>query len=87
MTPEEIAELRARRYNAHRRVPATRSTRDLMIMRVQPDFPLPPHQPGQYSTLGLGYWEPRVAGCQAETLKPDESPKLVRRAYSISCSV
>ena len=41
-------------------------TRDLMIMRVKPDFPRPPHQPGQYCTLGLGYWEPRVAGCQDE---------------------
>ena len=58
-----------------------------MILRVQPDFPRPPHQPGQYCTLGLGYWEPRVAGCQEETLKPEEVSKVVRRAYSISCSV
>src|SRR4029078_12276372 len=60
---------------------------DLMVMRVKPDFPRPPHQPGQYCTLGLGYWEPRVEGCQIEALKPEETSKIVRRAYSISCSV
>jgi ferredoxin--NADP+ reductase len=60
---------------------------DLLLMRVRPDFPLPAHQPGQYSTLGLGYWEPRCPGCQEETLAPGEETKLARRAYSIGCSV
>jgi ferredoxin--NADP+ reductase len=56
-------------------------------MRVAPDFPVPPHKPGQYSTLGMGRWEPRAAGCQEEAPKPAEDAKLIRRAYSLSCSV
>jgi ferredoxin/flavodoxin---NADP+ reductase len=86
MSPEEIAAARERRYNATI-VSLRKANSDLMVVRVRPDFPRPPHQPGQYCTLGLGYWEPRVEGCQVETLKPDEVAKVVRRAYSISCSV
>ena len=65
MLPEEIADARQRRYNgtvAWLRKPNP----DLMIMRVRPDFPRPPHRAGQYCSLGLGYWEPRVPGCQEE---------------------
>ena len=86
MTSEEVAELRHRRYNgtvAYLR----KHHSDLMVLRVKPDFPRPPHKPGQYCSLGLGYWEPRVAGCQEETLPPEDLPRVVRRAYSISCSV
>ncbi len=86
MTAEEIQELRQRRYNATV-ISLQRINPDLMILRVRPDFPRPPHQPGQYCTLGLGYWEPRVAECQVETLAPGEETKVVRRAYSISCSI
>lgn len=86
MTPEEIAELRQRRYNGTV-VHLHKIHSDLMVLRVKPDFPRPPHHPGQYCSLGLGYWEARVEGCQEETLKPDDLTKLVRRAYSISCSV
>ena len=55
MTPEQIAELRKARYNAT----VTRLRRvhpDLMVLRVKPDFRRPPHKPGQYAVLGLGYW-------------------------------
>src|SRR5581483_9160280 len=70
MTPEEVAELRQRRYNGT--VVYLRKTHsDLMVLRVKPDFPRPPHKPGQYCSLGLGYWEPRVEGCQEETLPPE----------------
>ena len=86
MSPEEIADARARRSNATV-VSLAKANSDLMIVRVRPDFPRPLHNPGQYCTLGLGYWEPRVEGCQQEDLKPDEVSKVVRRAYSISCSV
>ncbi|HMC90092.1 MAG TPA: ferredoxin--NADP reductase [Gemmataceae bacterium] len=86
MSPEEVAELRRTKYNAT--VTWMRKTHsDLMILRVRPDFPRPVHKPGQYSTLGLGYWEPRFPGCQEEALQPGEESKLARRAYSISCSV
>src|SRR5438105_4993340 len=86
MTPEELAELRRKRYNATV-VYLRKVHSDLMILRVRPDFPRPPHKPGQYSTLGLGFWEPRFPGCQDETLALGDESKLVRRAYSISCSV
>lgn len=86
MTPEEIDELRARRYNGT--VVYLRTIHsDLMVMRVKPDFPRHAHEPGQYCTLGLGNWEPRVEGCQPEALKPDDMTKVVRRAYSISSPV
>ncbi|MBL8794190.1 MAG: ferredoxin--NADP reductase [Planctomycetia bacterium] len=84
MTPEQIADLRRQRYNAT--VAGIRlANSDLMCLRVQPDFPMPAHKPGQYTSLGLGNWEPRLAGCQEEHLKPEEEAKLTRRAYSISC--
>jgi ferredoxin--NADP+ reductase len=86
MTPEQLAELRRQRYNAT--VIWLRKTHsDLLIMRVRPDFPVPRHKPGQYSSLALGYWEPRHPGCQEEVLAPGEEAKLARRAYSIGCSV
>jgi ferredoxin/flavodoxin---NADP+ reductase len=86
MLPEEIAQQRAKRYNG-----TVRSVKkfhaDLMIIRVKSDFPRPAHLPGQYCTLGLGNWEPRAPGCQEENLKPDDEPKVTRRAYSISCGM
>jgi ferredoxin--NADP+ reductase len=86
MTPQEIAEFRQKRYDATV-VRLVKVHSDLMLLRVRPDFPLPVHKPGQYSTLGLGFWEPRIPGCDEETLQPGEERKLARRAYSISCSV
>ena len=86
MTAEEIADLRQRRYNATA-VYLKLLNPDLMILRVKPDFPRPAHVPGQYCTLGLGYWERRTEACQVETLPPGDVTKVVRRAYSISCSI
>jgi ferredoxin--NADP+ reductase len=86
MTPEKIAEFRNKHYNAtltHLRLAHS----DLGIFRVRPDFKRPPHQPGQYSTLGMGNWEPRAPGCQEEHPAEKDLDKLVRRAYSIGCSV
>ena len=56
---------------------------DLWRLRVRPDHGDTSHQPGQYATLGLGFWEPRIddatdAGLDGKWLK------LVRRSYSIS---
>jgi ferredoxin--NADP+ reductase len=86
MSPEQIVELRRARYNATV-VWLHKTHSDLLIMRVRPDFPLPVHKPGQYSTLGMGYWEPRHLGCQEEVLQPGEETRLAKRAYSISCSI
>ncbi len=83
MTPDQTAQVRAERYNAT----VTRLHHvhtDLMTIRVKPDFPRPQYHAGQYVTLGLANFEPRVVGCQAESLKPEDLPKLVRRSYSIS---
>jgi ferredoxin/flavodoxin---NADP+ reductase len=86
MTPEECAHLRKKHYNAAV-LSIRRAHEDLFIARIRPDFPVPPHKPGQYSTLGLGHWEPRHPGCQEETPKPDDEKKLIRRAYSLSSSI
>src|SRR5437870_5045821 len=86
MSPGQIAELRRTRYNSTV-VWLRKPNPDLMIVRVRSDYRRPVHLPGQYTTLGMGSWEPRAPGCQPETLKEGEEQKLVRRAYSISCSV
>jgi ferredoxin--NADP+ reductase len=86
MSPEERAALRQKHYNAT--VAALKHVHsDLVVMRVAPDFAVPSHKPGQYSTLGMGRWEPRAEACQEEEPKPAEDAKLIRRAYSLSCSV
>ena len=56
---------------------------DLWILRVKPDVGDATHQPGQYATLALGYWEPRLDG-EDEQLDEAKTEKLVRRSYSIS---
>jgi len=86
MMPSQISELREKRYNGTV-LSVHKANSDLMILRVKSDFPRPPHIPGQYCTLGLGYWEPRHPGCQEETVKPGDDAKLVQRAYSISSSI
>jgi ferredoxin--NADP+ reductase len=83
MTPTEIDGLRRQKYNATV-VSLRKANPDLLIVRVRPDFPLPAHKPGQYTSLGLGYWEPRFPGCQEEVLQPGDERRLARRAYSIS---
>ncbi len=86
MTPEQIAELRQSKYNATI-VGLRKPNSELMLLRVKPDFVLPTHQPGQYTTLGLGFWEPRHPGCQEEVLEPEDEKRLGKRAYSISCPI
>ena len=49
-----------------------RSNKQSIVLRVFPDSPIPKYIPGQYGSLGL--------------LNEDET-KLVKRAYSISCSI
>lgn len=82
MTPEQIADLRRSKYNATV-VWLTKGHSDLMRLRVKPDAGVQPHKPGQYTSLGLGFWEPRHPGCQEEAIKAGDEQKLVRRAYSI----
>jgi ferredoxin--NADP+ reductase len=83
LTDTEIIDLRRANYNAsvtHVR----RAHDDLMVFRVRPDGGVPPYQAGQFTMLGLGYWERRVPDTQAEHLSNDDVRRMVRRAYSIS---
>jgi ferredoxin--NADP+ reductase len=86
MTADQMQELRHKLYNATL-VWMREPHPELRLLRVRPDFPRPIHRPGQYSTLGMGYWEERAPGCQEEIVAPNEHDRLVRRAYSISCPV
>ena len=86
MQLQELEALRDKHYNAEV-VGARRLHNDLMILRVKPDGEPPGFLPGQYTVLGMGNWEPRVVGVDPESLTDDQQHKLVRRAYSFSCSL
>lgn len=87
LTDEEVDALRAEHYNAtvtHLEKPNER----LMRVRVRLDADVGGalnYEPGQYTTLGMGNWEPRVPEAQAETLDDKKLQRVVKRAYSISC--
>lgn len=90
LSEDEAESLREKHYNAtvtHIR----HDTRHLVRMRVRLDDgeaengPALHYEPGQYTTLGLGYWEPRVEGAQQEKLNEKTLQRVVKRAYSISC--
>ena len=83
ISPAEIDQLRSANYNATV-VDFRRLHKELAILRVVPDEGPCHYSPGQYTTLGLGYWEPRVAEAQAEEIDAARQRKLVRRAYSFS---
>ena len=83
---DEVIELRKEHYNA-RVERIVRVTDDLMILRVVPDDGVPPFTAGQYTTLGLGTWESRVGGLPPEMLTRENVTHLIRRAYSVSCSL
>ena len=82
----QIESLRQQHYNA-RVESMARVGDDVVILRVVPDTPFPPFEPGQYATLGLGYWEPRAGGPPAEPLSPADWRRLAKRPYSITCSL
>ncbi len=83
ISPEEIEELRSENYNATV-LALHRVNEELVILRVVPDAGPCHFSPGQYTTLGLGYWEPRVADVQPEEIDEAHQRKMVRRAYSFS---
>ncbi|MBI3128702.1 MAG: ferredoxin--NADP reductase [Candidatus Tectomicrobia bacterium] len=79
-----VQELRSKHYNATL-VDVRKAHDTLWCFRVKPDFPIPPFHPGQYTTLGLGLWEPRhPASVVEENLDEKKIRRLGRRAYSIS---
>jgi ferredoxin--NADP+ reductase len=86
LSAEQIEALRARNYNATLESVVSLHI-DLCILRVVPDAGILPFLPGQYISLGLGNWEPRVAGVDSEQLDAIHRQRLCKRAYSISCSI
>jgi ferredoxin--NADP+ reductase len=77
-----IEELRKEHYNATiTYFEPTHS--DLWVLGVKPDHGDVHHLPGQYASLGLGYWEQRIDDAEDPQLD-DRWDKLVRRSYSIS---
>ncbi|MEQ8849657.1 ferredoxin--NADP reductase [Botrimarina sp.] len=90
LSDEEVESLRAEKYNAtitHLEKPNPR----LMRMRVRLDDGVQPegvalgYEPGQYTTLGLGYWEPRHPEADPEQLDEKTVRRVAKRAYSVSC--
>jgi ferredoxin/flavodoxin---NADP+ reductase len=84
-TTHEVEQLRVEHYNAT----ITHfdfSHEDLWVIRVRPDQRDTVHRPGQYATLGLGYWEPRVDDAD-EGLSEAQRSKMIRRSYSISSQI
>lgn len=86
-SPEHLDRLRARRYNAT--ITRIRVQHPgLWVMHVEPDEPVSPYEPGQYATLALGYWEPRVDDASEDFVSdPSLFVKLARRSYSLSSSI
>ncbi len=77
-----IEELRDEHYNAViTHFEPTHS--DLWVLRVRPDHGDTSYLPGQYASLGLGFWEDRIDDAIDPGLE-EKWDKLVRRSYSIS---
>ena len=77
--------LRRQHYNAtftHIRA----HNEDLWVMRIRSDEPIDPFKAGQYTTLALGYWEPRADEANDE-ISSGQREKLARRSYSVSSSI
>lgn len=70
-------ELGLRHYNATITYFA-KAHSDLWLIRVRPDTGSADHRAGQYATLGLGYWEPRI---------DDAIDRLKRGRSRSSCAV
>jgi ferredoxin--NADP+ reductase len=59
---------------------------DLWMLGVQPDDGPLKYQAGQYTTLALGFWEPRIDD-RTEELDDEQRRKLARRSYSVSSAM
>lgn len=84
-SPDKIEQLRAANYNTTIR-DIRMANEELWVVRVVPDEPIEPYKPGQYTTLALGFWEPR-ADDAADPLDPGQEEKMARRSYSVSSSI
>jgi len=82
---DEMEALRTEHYNATI-VDIEQVYESLWIMNVMPDDPAFTYEAGQYTTLGLGFWEPRIDDL-TEEIDEEQLHKLARRSYSISSSM
>ncbi len=80
----EASQLREKFYNATI-VERIDHTENLARFRIRPDAGVPSFEPGQYVTLGMGNWEPRLPGTQPEEVPEKKLRRVTQRAYSISC--
>lgn len=80
--PTLDAQLAAEYYNATISY-FDRLTDEVWIFGVKPDAGPVSFTPGQYTSLGLGYWEPRIDDALEADIDKQWS-KLVRRSYSVS---
>lgn len=82
---EEPERLREKHYNAT--ITQIRAHNpDLWVMRVEPDESPREYEPGQYTSLGLGYWEPRSDEAD-EPFDPRRHDRMALRSYSVSSSI
>lgn len=87
-SPEERMErLREENYNAT--ITWIREHNpELWVMRIRPDEPVEPFKAGQYTTLGLGYWEPRADDALEDFEEnPEQREKMALRSYSVASSI
>jgi ferredoxin--NADP+ reductase len=88
LSPDEREdELRQANYNAT--ITSIRAHNpDLWVLWIKPDEPIEPFKAGQYTTLALGYWEPRVDDAIEDfEANPQQRYKMARRSYSVSSSM
>lgn len=63
-----------------------RLTEEVWLVGIKPDEGTISFKPGQYASLGLGFWEPRVDDAIEDDID-ERWHKLVRRSYSISSPI
>lgn len=63
-----------------------RLTDEVWLVGIRPDEGTVTFKPGQYASLGLGFWEPRIDDA-IEADIDERWHKLVRRSYSISSPI
>jgi ferredoxin--NADP+ reductase len=86
LSESEIRQLQQESYNAE--VVEFRAVHEsLAVLRVRPDWGRLVAEPGQYTVLGLGNWEPRVARAHPEDLDEAHLRRVTKRAYSFSSSM
>lgn len=75
--------LRDAHYNATA-VHVRRVHDELIVLRVRPDARIPKYEAGQWISLGMGAWEPRVLNAAPESAAETDPRALLRRPFSIS---